>query len=278
MRRTYCFKWDRRRGKLYREYVESTFSNLGRFLEFAFLRPLMLGVFIKAVEMLLESFSLGFSAWRTLVQDFEVASPERPYYPTNLLVQQRLDIHPKAAPLAVPVSADLRQHDDRTHSDAALPRGLHLSVGEITNEVMRQVRLRHSAYYDNEEVIVRVADFVTGGEVRETETTPSLSISPSSEFWDALLTANVGLGVLSVLIRGGVHPEFIPMMVFTFAVATAWVYVVPFALLWVGLVFYGAKWRRSQAKIWRRFWLLWAICAIAALIFSATVLRAHEWA
>src|SRR5262249_35954508 len=62
--------------RFYLEYVR-TFSRPGRALEFAFLRPFMLGTFLKVVKMLLEISTLGFSAWRTLVQDFDVVG--RPY-------------------------------------------------------------------------------------------------------------------------------------------------------------------------------------------------------
>jgi hypothetical protein len=112
-------------GRLYREYVRTRFSIVGRLLEFAFLRPFMLGTFLKALKMVLEIFSLGFPAWRALAQDFDVVShADPPYYPANLLVQQRLDIRPKTAALTVPVSADARQRDGGVESQAVLSPGL----------------------------------------------------------------------------------------------------------------------------------------------------------
>jgi hypothetical protein len=53
-------------------------------------------------------------------------------------------------------------------NDAALLRGVDLSsVVETTNFLKTQIQLRHSAYYDNEEVTTRVADFLVGAEVGE---------------------------------------------------------------------------------------------------------------
>jgi hypothetical protein len=252
-------------GRLYREYVATRFSSLGRLLEFALLRPFIVGVFLKAVEMLLETFSLGFSVWRTLMQDFEVASGARQsYYPASLLIRQKLNIRPRAAPLAVPVSADVRQHDDKIQSSATLPRGgLRLSVGEITNELVDQIRLRHSAYYDNEAVILQVADFLAGAEVRQAETAQSFSIRPSPEFWEALLLANIGLWVLGVCIKG------LPLLACEVILGlTSFVllfgYVFPF--IFFGISLSRAAWRRQPAKVWRRFWLLWAICGFVALL------------
>lgn len=113
-----------------------------------------------------------------------------------------LDIGPRAAALAVPISTDV-QHNDRMRNDAALLRGVDLSsVVETTNFLKAQIQLRHSAYYDNEEVTTRVADFLVGAEVKQTETTQSSSIRPSPEFWEALVAANAGLWVLGVCIRG----------------------------------------------------------------------------
>jgi hypothetical protein len=179
------------------------------------------------------------------MQDFEVASGARQsYYPASLLIRQKLNIRPRAAPLAVPVSADVRQHDDKIQSSATLPRGgLRLSVGEITNELVDQIRLRHSAYYDNEAVILQVADFLAGAEVRQAETAQSFSIRPSPEFWEALLLANIGLWVLGVASRAshyrlrGYTGAHIFVLLFG--------YVFPF--IFSGSVF-RAAWQRQPAR------------------------------
>jgi hypothetical protein len=251
--------------RLYRDYVRTRFSRPSRLLEFLFLRSLVVGVFLKAVEMLLEVLSLGFSVWRTLVQDFEVASPdERSYYPASLLVQERLDIRPNVAALAVAVTAGAGQRDDKVQGSTLVPRTLDLSLEEITTELIRQVRLRHSAYYDNEEVVARVADFLTRGEVTETKTVQSLSISPSPEFWEVLLMANIGLGLLCVLIAGRTPlTDFSALIMSTMLVAAA-AYVPPFALFGIGRVYRAAR-RREPPGLQPRFWILWAICALMTL-------------
>ncbi len=267
-------------GRLYRDYVATSFSNLERLLEFAFIRPFVTGVFLKAIEMPLVVFSLGFSVWRTLFQDFEVGSAENSYYPTDLLVRQSLNIHPRMTALAVPVSSDVGHHDDGIESEVAPPRGLRLSVGEITKELATQVRLRHSAYYDNDEVIDSVADFLTGTEVGSAEKPQSFPLRPSHEFWEALLVANIGLWVFAVCIRGTPLPP--SSTIWTVCLHSLISQPTITSLVWAGnavpFIFWGvsisrAAWRKRRDRLWRRFWIVWAIWGLCILLVSATVLR-----
>jgi hypothetical protein len=254
--------------RLYLEYVEASFSSLQRLLEFAFLRPLVLGVFLKAVEMFMEVFSLGFSVWRALVQDFEVASPSgQPYYPAHLLVQERLNVRPEARVAVARVGEDAG-HDDRVERSGDRSRGLRLSLQEVTDELKRQIQLRHSAYYEDKEVIARVSEFLTGAEVRGTATTRPSAIRPSPEFWEGLLIANVGLVVLYLWMAGPlpIHPAMLAMSILLAG------YVLPFACLGIGLVFNLAARRRMPARLWRWFWVLWAIFGLFVLV-SAVGLR-----
>jgi len=194
----------------------------------------MLAVVIEVVEMLLETFALGFSPWRTLVQDFEVVSPTgRPYYPGDLLVYQRLNIRRRAAESGVPASTtDISNNNAK--SDAALPRGIYLSVAEIANELKLQIRLRHSAYYDNEMVITQIADFLAGAEIGQFEATPPSSIGPSLEFWDTLFFANVILWILCALLSA--HNAWLDFKNITLSVLAAG-YGGPLIFLGISLAF-----------------------------------------
>jgi hypothetical protein len=191
--------------RLYREYVATKFSRLGRLLDSVFLRPIMLGGFLKAVEVVIEVFSLGFPVWRTLVQDFELASlAVQPYYPAKLLVHQWLDIRPIAIRPTTDATAALVSdevgHDETIEGGRVLvPKDLRLSLGEVTGELIRQVRLRHSAYYENEKVIGAIADFLAGAEVSERSDIDTVQ-APSTTLWssgfsEVLLVANVGLAL-----------------------------------------------------------------------------------
>jgi hypothetical protein len=248
--------------RLYREYVASKLSVLGRLLEFAFLRPFVLGVFLKALEMFLEVFSLGFSVWKALVQDFEVASLARlPYYPAHLLVQERLDVRPSTGKPPALV-ADPTGHDGKIESSAGPGISLRLSLEEVTKELKRQIQLRHSTYYEDDATIVRVAEFLTGAEARGTITTQPPGITPSPEFWECLLIANVTLGALYVWAIGQppIPTAALASLVFLCG------YIFPFACLGLGLVCYLAVGRRMPARLWRWFWILWGICGLFILL------------
>lgn len=248
--------------RLYREYVASKFSVLARLLEYAFLRPFVLGVLLKVLEMFLEVLSLGFSVWRALVQDFEVASLARqPYYPAHLLVQERSDIRPRTgtppALMAYP-----KEHDGSIESSTGPDIGLRLSLQEVTEELKRQIQLRHSTYYEDDATIARVAEILTGAEVRGASAIQPTGITPLPEFWECLLTANVALGVLCVWAIGKppIHPAFLASISFLCG------YIFPFACLGLVLVFYLAVLRRMPARLWRCFWILWAICGLLILL------------
>jgi hypothetical protein len=164
--------------RLYREYVATEFSKPGRVLEFVFLRPFVLGAFLKAIGMLLQVLSLGFSGWRALVQDFEVASVVgQPYYPAHLLVQKRLDLRPRTGTPPELVHNPMA-HNGGIESSAVPEHGLLVSLQEVTEELRRQIQLRHSAYYEDDATIVRVAEFLTGDEVTGNSTTHPATTSP----------------------------------------------------------------------------------------------------
>jgi hypothetical protein len=157
--------------RLYREYVATEFSRLQRLLEFVLLRPFVLGVFLKAAEMLLEVLSLGCSKWRSLLYDFEIAPNEDGrYYPSHLLVHQKIDVRPGGNSANGSVGAEAPHHavppGSVAHRDA-----LRLSLREVTNEITRQIQLRHSAYYENQDVLRRVGEFLTGVAVNPTAVT-----------------------------------------------------------------------------------------------------------
>jgi len=254
--------------RLYREYVATRFSIVGRVLEFALLRPFVLGVFLKALEMLLEIFSLGFSAWRALLQDFEVAPlDEQPYYPADLLVQEKLDLRPKAGTLAALAVSPTKQ-EDIVESGAVPPHGLRLSLQEVTEEITRQIQLRHSTYYEDDTVIARVSEFLTGAEARPSVTVRPSTIRPSPEFWEGLLFANVALAVLFVWLAG---QQGIPPATWIISISLLG-YIFPFACLGLRFVFCLAVRRPMPATPWRSFWVLWLIYGLWVLV-AASLLR-----
>jgi hypothetical protein len=161
--------------RLYIEYVSTKFSIPTRVLEFAFIRPFTRGVFLKPIEMFLEVLSLGFPVWRALVQDFDIARrATRSYYPADLLVREQLDVRPQAVARSTGM-ADATGHSDRAEGGVGLDISLGLSLQEVTAELTRQIQLRHSMYYEDDAIIVRLADFLIGSELRGTRATTATS-------------------------------------------------------------------------------------------------------
>jgi hypothetical protein len=249
--------------RLYREYTASEFSRWGRVLEFIFLRPFVLGLLLKALEMMLEVFSFGFSLWRTLFLDFEVAPlDERPYYPRNLLVQEKIELDPNAV-----MRAQVREPMGALQA-ASTPRrpGLFLSLREVTGEIKKQIQLRHSTYYENPRVIGQLADFLAGGEVKSPEPAKVPSLKASSEFWEALLVANVALVALFVWMAGAALAREMPYPILLCIPLLLLGYVVPFALLGLTEVYWLIR-RRTPTRLWRWFWIDWT--AWAGMVFLA---------
>lgn len=245
--------------RLYREYVATEFSAVGRALEFTLLRPFVLGIFLKAAEMLLQVFALGFSAWRCLGLDFEVVPlDQRPYYPRSLLVRQA--VPPARTDLPTARLSDKASPGGSLKGTVGQPRSLRVSIAEVIAELQQQIRLRHSSYYTNPAVIGRLGEVLTGGEVRAVETTgPLMSLKPSENFWEALFFGNIAFTMLYALIAGSAVPAFWPYFLGLDG------YIVPFLVLGIILLFYWALRRRMPAKLWLWFWVVWAVGGLLTL-------------
>jgi hypothetical protein len=166
--------------RLYLEYVATKLSIPGRVLEFVFVRPFTLGVLLKAIELFLEVFSLGFPVWRALVQDFDIATRARGvYYPADLLKQEQLDVRPEPVK-RLPDVADATGHSDRARDAPPVNISLGSSLHEVTAELKRQIQLRHSTYYEDDAIIVRLADFLIGSELRDTKATTATLLAKNA--------------------------------------------------------------------------------------------------
>lgn len=253
--------------RLYTEYVATKFSLVGRAFEFIFLRPFVFGVFLKLSELFLEVLSLGMSVWRASLQDFEVAPlAQRPYYPAHLLVQEALDVRPKAVTSKSSSADPAAQAEHRTASGALLSRGLTFSLQEVTEELTRQIQLRHSTYYEDDTVTARVAAFLTGAEAKVAPATPRPVLPPPSEFWELLLAANVAL--VALYAWAAEPPPMPPALMSTVVFLMA--YFLPFGALGLGLAVYFPLRRKLPEKLGRTFWILWAIGALMILITAIT--------
>jgi hypothetical protein len=252
-------------GRLYREYVSSHFSQLRRVLEFVFIRPIVLGGLLEAVETVLEVTVFGFSTWRSLWLDHEVRSlDEKPYYPTRLLVHRTVEVPAMSDwPVAgVDVTdAGLGAMPVAPPGALRVGRGLDATVAEVIQEIRRQIQLRHSSYYENRRVVDQLADFLSGAELETRSDAPATarSLWPREAFWEALLVANIGLAILFATIAGRSTPFVLVLVTGITA------YVIPLVILALAVAGNAAFRRRLPRRPWRWFWVYWSLWALAII-------------
>ena len=75
----------------------------------------------------------------------------------------------------LPDVADAIGHNDRARDGPPVNISLGSSLQEVTAELKRQIQLRHSTYYEDDAIIVRLADFLIGSELRGTMVTTATS-------------------------------------------------------------------------------------------------------
>jgi len=249
-------------GRLYREYVSSRISSLGRVFEIVFLRPFVLGVFLKAIEIFLEVLALGVPVWRALVQDFEVvAHAPGQYYPPDLLIHERWDVRPTELTRSVG-HAEAVGTDNRLTRNVTPNSNLRLTLKDVTAELKRQIRLRHSTYYEDGATITHIAEVLTGTVVSEDVASVPPSTLPSPEYWEMFLLANVALGIFySRTMR------FLPDdedMAFVLGIGSG--YIVSVIGLGLGFLVSLAKHEHCSVRPWRWAWISWGIYAASLLL------------
>lgn len=146
-----------------RVYLESVrrWGRFRRLAEFVFLRPFVLGVASKVVEVLLERGALGFTFWKLLWNDYEMEDLDRRRaYPRELF--ERHDVTPVlAATLRAEAEHEMRLLPDPAQNLQGMERHAHnfrQTLEEVLRNLREQVRLRHSAYYKSDEIVERVAE------------------------------------------------------------------------------------------------------------------------
>jgi hypothetical protein len=154
--------------RLYREWVEGAWGLPGRLFERVVLRPFVDGVVLKLLAVALERFVLGFSWPAVLFGDYEMADLDRgKAYPKSVLV--RLDVTEDLVPV-------LRNKQASQRAWTALPvveetpelsgpgrrsETLRETLREVLRGLKAQIRLRHSAYYESDAVLERLADVLS---------------------------------------------------------------------------------------------------------------------
>jgi len=139
-----------------------------RILELAYVRPFSYVIAIPLAEIVLERVSLGFPLRSVLFRNYEMVSwtGKRTYQQTQIVtrpvasevLQPRelgVDVTKRRIPRAVRTTRRPGTEDDAERIDA-----LRHTMLETVAGLRKQVRLRHSGYYESQEVIEAVANAI----------------------------------------------------------------------------------------------------------------------
>jgi hypothetical protein len=154
---------------LYAAYVGERLRPITQVFEQILVRPLAWILVLDLLEALLERYVLGFRWLGILFVDYQMADLENGRaYPTSVV--QRVDVSDQLMPQiqaavaeaalpdrAPPVEPIAEKGEEERRRRTILER-----LDEVAKNLKAQIRLRHSVYYQNQEVIERVAETLAG--------------------------------------------------------------------------------------------------------------------
>lgn len=163
--------------RLYVELINSRWSKptlwnkLVLSLERICLRPIIVGLFFRVSETVLERFALGFPWLQVLFFDFEMADlKEGKEYPSSLLDQR--DVTEALLPVLVRKEAEAR-HPSIFALKAEKVEGvdrhvatLRDSLAAVIANISHQIKLRHSLYYESPDIVDQLANAIVSESVR----------------------------------------------------------------------------------------------------------------
>ena len=149
--------------RLYVETINLKWKTIPKILERIFLRPIIVDLFLRVIEIILERYALGFSWLSVLFFDYEMADLKRgKEYPSSIF--ERKDVSDYLLPILRTkeiraIHSEIYESEEKALKGverhvATLRESLKAVIGDITS----QIKLRHSLYYENEEVLERLAD------------------------------------------------------------------------------------------------------------------------
>jgi hypothetical protein len=154
--------------RLYAEWVSAKWGSEVKVLERIALRPVVVGIVLRIVEIVLERYLLGFSWLRVLFFDHEMADLDhgREYPPE---VVERVDVSAElreaqsARPASVPVWWPMQIPEaEKLGGDARRALTLRESLRGLFRDLFVQIKPRHSEYYESDPVLEKVADAIAG--------------------------------------------------------------------------------------------------------------------
>ncbi|MFC2094395.1 hypothetical protein ACFLSH_02075, partial [Bacteroidota bacterium] len=146
---------------LYNEWVAQRSFPI-RTLALIFIRPAFIGLIFRALEIGLEHFVLGLPWYRLLFFDYEMVQLEKGREYTTIqsidvsedlvpALKAKQQVDPKSNLFRIPVQAP---KDEPAPGAGTLRRALE----EAGKDLIAQIRLRHSTYYESDLVIEKIAD------------------------------------------------------------------------------------------------------------------------
>ncbi len=137
-----------------------------RFLERLLIRPIVVGLILRCSEVLLERAALGASRLKLLFFDHEMADLDKgSEYPRTVL--RRIDVTEQLKPVIEMKRLDLTVTTTLSVDAPDLKPGGDRHVESLRNalvtawrNVISQVKLRHSLYYDNSVITEIIADII----------------------------------------------------------------------------------------------------------------------
>jgi len=154
--------------RLYAEWVSAKWGSEVKVLERIALRPVVVGIVLRIVEIVLERYLLGFSWLRVLFFDHEMADLDRGReYPPAVV--ERVDVSAElreaqsARPASVPVWWPVPVPEaEKLGGDARRALTLRESLRGVARDLFVQIKPRHSEYYESDAVLEKVADTIAG--------------------------------------------------------------------------------------------------------------------
>jgi hypothetical protein len=154
--------------RIYAEWVSAKWGTQVKILERIALRPVVVGLVLRILEIVLERYMLGFPWLRVLFFDHEMVNLDKdPEYPPSVV--ERVDVSAALRdalyerPASVPVWWPMPVPGaDKMDGDARRALTLRETLKLVFRDLVTQIKPRHSEYFESDVVLEKVADVIAG--------------------------------------------------------------------------------------------------------------------
>jgi hypothetical protein len=154
--------------RIYAEWVSAKWGTQVKILERIALRPVVVGLVLRILEIVLERYMLGFPWLRVLFFDHEMVNLDQdPEYPPSVV--ERVDVSAALRdalyerPASVPVWWPMPVPGaDKMDGDARRALTLRETLKLVFRDLVTQIKPRHSEYFESDVVLEKVADVIAG--------------------------------------------------------------------------------------------------------------------